>query len=144
MARCLATEIKKRMSFIIARTCTPRKNHASTIYPVQLLYFMNLEAIDLRLYLKKRKVAASASASPEIIEVLEEEGEQTAEVPVEEDRNERPEEIGECTKEVGGTDDQEHIVLEGKDSTGARRRKGSRSDSSKHLVQYNEEWEIAA
>ena len=34
---------------------------------------------------------------------------------MEEGRNERPEEISECTEEVWGTDDQEEIVLEGKE-----------------------------
>ena len=61
---------------------------------------------------------------------------------MEEGRSERPEEISECTEEVWGTDDQEEIVLEGKEKgSEVRNRKVSRSDSSKHLVHYNEAWE---
>ena len=123
--------------------------------------------MDLRLYFKKRKVAASSSAnpeisavegegdrqentmeivagtsaSPEIVELQVAEGDRL-ELTVEEGRSERPEEISECTEEVWGTDDQEEIVLEGKEKgSEARNRKVSRSDSSKHLVHYNEAWE---
>ena len=41
-------------------------------------------------------------------------------------------------------DNQEENGLRGKekDSAGAKKRKGSRSDSSKHLQQYKEEWEV--
>ena len=66
------------MSFMIERTRTPRRNHTSPIYTVQLLYFLTVEAM-----VKKWKDAASASASPEMIEVLEDEGvtlEETVEV----------------------------------------------------------------
>ena len=61
---------------------------------------------------------------------------------MEEGRSERPKEISECTEEVWGTDDQEEIVLEGKEKgSEVRNRKVSRSDSSKHLVHYDEAWE---
>ena len=91
-----------------------------------------------RLYFKKRKVAASSSANPEII-VVEGEGDRQEntmeivagtsaspeivelqvaegdrlELTVEEGRSEQPEEISECTEEVWGPDDKEEIVLEG-------------------------------
>ena len=80
------------------------------------------------------EIVAGTSASPEIIELQVAEGDRL-ELTVEEGRSERPE-------EVWGTDDQEEIVLEGKEKgIEVRNRKVSRSDSSKHLVHYNEAWE---
>ena len=87
------------------------------------------------------EIVAGTSASPEIVELQVAEGDRL-ELTVEEGRSERPEEISECTEEVWGTDDQEEIVLEGKQKgSEVRNRTVSRSDSSKHLVQYNEAWE---
>ena len=74
------------------------------------------------------EIVAGTRASPEIVELQVAEGDRL-ELTVEEGRSERPEEISECTEEVWGTDDQEEIVLEGKEKgSEVRNRKVSRSD----------------
>ena len=86
-----------------------------------------MSAMDLRKFIEKKLVA---STSAEVIEV--EEGEASDEVLEVADASERSEKIGECREK---RDSQEENSLRGneKDSAGARKRKGTRSESSKHL-----------